>query len=195
MRAARGFTLLELLVAIGLAALVTMLGGMLLRLVLTADERIEERLHVRESVRDAYRLLDHYLLHQRAGSSLQGDAGSLVVQLSGLGGIRTIVLDCQPATAPDRFNLVLYRLAQEIDLTLDDPLVNALAEPLVDDLRHCRFGYLAPPLAESGDAPASWQDHWPAGYLPPPLLRLDLTTRHGILPPHIAPSVQPASQP
>lgn len=187
----RGFTLMELLVAVSLAAGVAMLGMMLMRTMLTVDERWTARKSEHTALRDTLLLLEHYWKTQ---SALDYDAEKRLLRFA----LKTVAKT--PGTTEqagfaceatgERFSLVSYRWstppAPAASPTRDGaetPLAEA-REILLDGLLACGFGFLQPPPAGDAEKPARWVEEW-RGIVRPRLIRLDLATGRGALPPLI----------
>lgn len=192
-RRVRGFTLMELLVAISLAAGVAMLGMLLMRTTLTADERWTARKSERAALRDTLSLLEHYWKTQTA---LDYDAEkkllrfALKTTVKVPGATERVGFACE--AMDERFALVLYRWATpppsvgspaQIEAGEETPLIEA-RETLLNGLVACSFGFLQPPPTGDAEQPARWVDAW-RGMMRPRLVRLDLTTGRGALPPLI----------
>jgi len=181
MSAARGFTLIELLVAISLATIITLLGVSLMRTSINTSVNNEEALVRRQALRDAQRLIEYAWSGRQAGGFAAGSAEMQFLTSQKATGNLPLRFVCQPGERDD-FALWFYKVPPPA--AQPDPAAEALAgEMLVDGLAACSFGYLQAP--QDDRQPARWKDEWPAGQAPPTLMRLDLATRRGALPPFV----------
>ncbi|TRZ92655.1 MAG: type II secretion system protein [Rhodocyclaceae bacterium] len=179
MSSRRGFTLIELLVAISLATIITLLGVSLMRTGINSSVANEEALIQSQGVRDARRLIEHAWSGRQSigfsGSDAQIEFTSSQAALGGL----PLRFACQPGEKGD-YALWLYRT-----MPADQPgqPQEPAGEMLLGSLGECKFGFLRAPADDR--QPAQWKGDWPAGQGPPALLRLDLASLRGTLPPFI----------
>lgn len=179
MTGARGFTLIELLVAISLATIITLLGVSLMRTAINGSVVNEEALVQSQAVRDARRLLEHAWSGRQAGG-FSGDQ-SQVEFISSQRAVGTLPLRfvCRPGEGSD-YALWIY---QESPTAVQGQPGEPPGEMLLGQLNECRFGFLQAPA--DAKQPAQWKEDWPAGQGPPALIRLDLASKRGTLPPFI----------
>lgn len=183
MSTARGFTLIELLVAVSLATIITLLGVSMMRTSINSSVANEEALVQSQAIRDARRLIE-YAWAGRLPTRFAAE-GEQVEFLSG-----------QTALGPLPLRFSCRRAENgEVALWLRRPLVPTGEAPAesrsteeVDDrllggLRACRFSFLRAPQGDK--LPAQWTDEWTADLPPPAVIRLDLESARGALPPFI----------
>jgi len=177
MRTVRAFTLIELLVAISLATIITLLGVSLMRTAINGSVVNEEALVQSQAVRDARRLLE-YAWSARQTNGFSGDPGQVefIPSQPPLGAV-PLRFACRPAEGGD-YALWLYHASATDGQGQEPP-----GEILLGQLDECRFGFLRAPADDK--QPAQWKEDWPAGQGPPALIRLDLASRRGTLPPFI----------
>jgi len=177
----RGFTLLELLMAVALAAAVSVLGAGMLRLGLDGSRRAADYIEYRSTVRDIWRALQHYW-GRRLEREFGVDDGAPVFMIEGN---QRIGFVCH-GDAHSGYVLVLYRWHDKDVQTMKDREEWAAkrGEVLARELTHCAFAFLEPPAGDTLTAP-KWRPDWRAGLPPPKLIRLELATRRGDLPPFI----------
>lgn len=176
-RAARGFTLIELLVAVTLATGIAMLAASLMHTLISNSARSEQRLAQHQVVGDLRLLLERAWARRQVEGFLASDTVLQFVSSDPAVGAQPIELACE-SQAPAGQTLRLYRSVRQGPTAAEDA-----GETLVDGLRQCRFAYLVPPAGPK-DA-AQWQSRWPAQSGAPTVLRLDLSTAAGALPPLI----------
>lgn len=178
--ASRGFTLIELLMAVTLAAGVALLAATLMHTLIDNSARNAARLAQHLAVADLQRMLERAWASRQAAGFAANDKAVQFISSDKSVGAKPIELDCQSqGNAPK--DLVLYRSlrqARDADAAAEDP-----GETLLSGLTRCSFGYLAPPAG--GREPARWVADWEEGKPPPAVMRLDLTTAQGALPPLI----------
>lgn len=179
MKAARAFTLVELLVAISLATIITLLGVSLMRTSINNSVRNEEALAQHQTIRDAQRLIEHaWSGRQTNGFSAKDNQIEFVSSQKAVGSL-PLRFTCQHGEGSD-LALWFYKVAAARDGQADDPLPGI---SLLSGLTSCKFGYLQAPADDKQSA--VWIDAWPTDKPPPSLIRLDLATSHGALPPLI----------
>lgn len=177
MSACRGFTLIELMVAISLATIITLLGVSLMRISINGSVGNEEALLQHQAVRDARRLIEHaWSGRQSNGLSVNNRQIEFTSSQQALGPL-ALRFACQQGEKND-YALWLFKVAPPAGQS-DEPV----GEMLLARLSECRFGFLQAPPDDK--QPAQWTEDWPAGQPPPALLRVDLASMHGALPPFI----------
>lgn len=174
-----GFTLLELLMAVALATVVSLLGAGMLRLGLEGGRRAAEYMAYRETMRDVWRSLQHDW-RRRLEREFGVDEGAPIFLHEGGWRIGYV---CH-GDAQTGFVLVRYRWQDKDVQTMKDREEWAAkrGEVLARDLTQCAFAFLEPP---SGDLAPRWRADWREGLPPPRLIRLELATPRGALPPMI----------
>ena len=175
----RGFTLIELLVAISLATIITLLGVSLMRTGINSSVANEEALILSQSVRDARRLIEHAWSGRQSTGFSGSDAQVEFTSSRRVLGAWPLRFACQPGEKGD-FALWLYR---SVPAERQGQAQDAAGEMLLGSLRACQFGFLQEPADDR--QPAQWRADWPAGRSPPALIRLDLASLRGTLPPFI----------
>lgn len=183
MSAYRGFTLIELLVAVSLATIITLLGVSLMRTSINGSVSNEEALIQSQAVRDVQRLIE--LAWSGRQSHRFGAGVSQIEFISSQKAFASVPLRfvCQ-AGEKDDYALWFYRASSPAQPgQAGEPPDESSGEKLLGDLRLCQFGFLQAP--QDDQQPAQWKQEWPAGKVPPTLIRLDLATLHGTLPPLI----------
>jgi len=171
--------LIELLVAISLATIITLLGVSLMRTGINSSVSNEEALIQSQAIRDARRRIE-YAWSGRQSIGFSGNAGQVefVSSQRALGAL-PLRFACQPGESGD-YTLWLYQVSPT-----DKPgqPEEPPGEMLLGSLGACGFGFLQAP-ADDKQA-AQWKEDWPAGQAPPALIRLDLASLRGTLPPFI----------
>jgi prepilin-type N-terminal cleavage/methylation domain-containing protein len=181
-----GFTLIELIIAIALAAGVTVAATLLARASLDYEARHVERWTEREGVRDTWRLLTHYW-KQRQKERFTFSKDRLLFEENEDGKRYLVGFSC------DSFNENRYSLRRYRWFANDEEIrrlqqqgewpANA-AETLLSGLDTCLFTFLAPPAIHDPETSAHWVAEWKSGK-PPKLVRLNLKSPRGSLPPMI----------
>jgi type II secretory pathway pseudopilin PulG len=173
--------LIELLVAISLATIITLLGVSLMRTGINSSVVNEEALVQSQAVRDARRLLE-YAWSARQANGFSGDQGQVefISSQRALGAL-PLRFACRPGEGGD-YALWLYQ-ASPTDRQGQGQPEEPSGEMLLGQLGECRFGFLQAPA--DAKQPAQWTEDWPAGQGPPALIRLDLASLRGALPPFI----------
>lgn len=183
MSATRGFTLIELLVAISLATIITLLGVSLMRTSINSSVNNQEALIQHQAIRDVQRLIE-YAWSERQSSDFAVTENQ-VEFLSGRKALGQLPLRFVCQTGHDGgFALWFYRVTPPADSRqAEEPSGAPTGEMLLGGLTACQFGFLEAPPDDR--LPAQWKQAWPAGQGPPELMRLDLGTALGALPPFI----------
>lgn len=165
--------------AVALAAVVSLLGAGMLRLGLDSGRRAADYVEYRDTMRDIWRSL-HHDWSRRIEREFGIDEGAPVFMLDG--GWRVSFV-CH-GDEESGYVLVRYRWQDKDVQTMKDREEWAAkrGEVLARDLTQCAFSYLEPP---SGDLAPRWRGDWREGFAPPRLLRLELATARGVLPPFI----------
>ena len=185
MNVPRGFTLIELLVAISLATIITLLGVSLMRTSINSSVNNEEALIQNQAVRDARRRIEHaWSGRQTNGFSADNGQIALISSQKALAPL-PLRFACQPAEKGN-YALWFYQASPtDREGQSDEPA----GEMLLGGLGACTFSFLQAPPDDK--KPAQWKDDWPAGQDPPAVIRLDLATARGTLPPLIFSVGQP----
>ena len=205
----RGFTLLELVVAITLAALASVAGAGILRLSVDYYDRARHYLKQQEQLRSALRIMGTELGGFAAGpGSLSGNAEAIEFATSspplGLAkvGTRRVKLACASGTTPRI--ILMHQFLPEKAPGADAGRAGYSAtrppasdnsgptptpqspdqepEALIDDLSGCAFSFLLRD-EKAGAKTAAWVDSLPEHSASPLALRLSLATEHGAIPP------------
>lgn len=181
MSACRGFTLIELLVAISLATIITVLGVSLMRISINSSVGGEEALKQSQAVRDTRRLIEYAWVGRRStGFGGRNDRIEFVSSQPSTGSL-PLRFACQ-AGEENQYALWLYKVAPPAEQA-DEAAETLSGELLLAGLGACKFGLLQAPADDK--QPAQWKEDWPPGQEPPTVIRLDLATRQGALPPLI----------
>lgn len=181
MSVCRGFTLIELLVAISLATIITVLGVSLMRISINSSVGGEEALKQSQAVRDIRRLIEYaWAARQSTGFGGSNDQIEFVSSQPATGSL-PLRFACE-TREENQYALWLYKVAPPAE-PADIAAEAQSGEMLLAGLSACGFGLLqAPPDDKQA---AQWKEDWPAGQPPPAVIRLDLATRQGALPPLI----------
>jgi len=181
MNARRGFTLIELLVAVSLATIITVLGVSLMRTSINTSVSNQEALVERQSVRDVQRLIELAWSGRLSnGFRVKSNQIEFVSGRKALGSL-PLRFVCEPGEKND-FALWFYKVPPPAGPS-DGPSEELVGELLLGNLGACRFGFLQAPADDKQSA--QWKEDWPAGKDPPAVIRLDLATLRGALPPFI----------
>ena len=175
-----GFTLLELLIAIVLAAGITVAGTLLARTTLAHEGRHAERWTWQADIRNSRSLLEHYW-KRRQQETYMLSSQSLLISLSEGEKQYFIGFACEKMdTGQGSFALYRWQAAHENIAHLGDAQAwPAVArQTLIDDLAQCRFSMLQPPPAEDREAVPVWTDRW-GHHDKPEVLRFDVTSTNG----------------
>lgn len=179
MNARRGFTLIELLVAISLATIITLLGVSLMRTSINSSVVNEEALKQSQAVRDTQRLMEYaWSGRQSNGFDASKNQVEFISNRKATGSL-PLRFVCQSAEHGD-YALWFYKVSPPSDRT-DEPA--PAGEMLLAGLSLCKFGLLQAPPDDK--AAAQWREDWPADQGPPAVIRLDLATSRGSMPPLI----------
>lgn len=181
MNARRGFTLIELLVAISLATIVTVLGVSLMRISIHSSVGSEEALKQSQAVRDTRRLIEYAWAGRQSTGFGGGNDRIEFISSQPAAGSLPLRFACQ-AGEENQYALWLYKVAPAAEQA-DDAAEALSGEMLLAGLGACKFGLLQAPTDDKHSA--QWKGDWPPGQEPPTVIRLDLATRQGALPPLI----------
>lgn len=180
-----GFTLLELMVALAISAVVALIGASAMSTALDAYGRNGERARSREEVRGAERILRHEWTTR--GMAVKGSATTLefdtlhpVMGTTGAGpAIARVEYACETAEGASTMALV-HRVR-----TLPPAAASATARPqaptlldtqvLATGLRMCAFSYLTRLPNREGKPIPTWLAKWEQPRQPPDLLRMGLS--------------------
>lgn len=194
-RRQHGFTLLELIIALTLAGLATVIGAAALSSSTTWNARARERVADHEQ----WRALQRVLRIEWAARQPQGFVG-LPAQLEytaqrlafdePLPGGHSVRLHCE-SLAPRHWVLWHELLAPASGPVRGSQASGAkvlVREALAEQLTACDFAYLERLPANTSNTPgpsSRWVSRWPEGRQAPQVLRLSLADRQGPLPPLI----------
>lgn len=183
MRACRGFTLIELLVAVSLATIITLLGVSLMRTSINGSVSNEEALVQNQAIRDTQRRIEYaWSGRQTNGVAVSTSQLEFISNQKSLGSL-PLRFVCQ-AGEKGGYALWLYVVSSDAKPGQpDEPAGELAGEMLLGSLRLCKFGFLQAP--QDDRQPAQWTEDWPAKQDPPAVIRLDLATPRGALPPFI----------
>lgn len=204
-----GFTLIELIIAMTLAALVVALGTGILRMGVDFYYRSHEYIHRQQEVRGFLKLMRDELQGATKGTlALSGDATQLSFTTDntpiglGRGGLNKTMLECRPS---EEGQIVLMHRIQVKNTTDETPPPKTTAktkttqgdvteyeeEPLVHKLTLCAFSFLLREVKEGSSkevsSKASWIDDWREKKDAPLAVRIQLTLPAGRLPPVVIP--------
>ncbi|MFA6310295.1 MAG: type II secretion system protein [Sterolibacterium sp.] len=179
MNTRRGFTLIELLVAISLATIITLLGVSLMRTSINSSVGNEEALKQSQAVRDTQRLIEYAWSGRQSNGFDAGKTQLEFISSQTATGSFPLRFVCQSGEHND-FALWFYQVSPPGERT-DGPA--PAGEMLLAGLSLCKFGWLQAPPDDK--AVAVWREEWPADRVPPAVMRLDLATSRGPLPPLI----------
>lgn len=211
-KAQTGFTLLELIVAMTLAALVVALGASILRMGVDFYHRSHEYIHQQQEVRGFLKLMRDELQGATKGTlALSGDATQLSFTTDnmptgmGRGGQNKAMLECRP-NEQGQIELIHYIQVKNAPDDADKPQkiaakpIQAKAkaqaesdtteyeeEPLVHKLNLCAFSFLLRNEEKDGAAKAVWVDDWREKKDAPLAVRIQLSLAAGSLPPVVIP--------
>lgn len=176
---AHGFTLVELLVAVSLAAGIVLLAAALMRGTISVGARTEARLGQHQSLRDVQRLIEGAWAKREARGIAATYAGILFVSREKTLSAAPVEFACL-VRDDGLFGLVFYRQPRPAGGVAG---ANVPGEVLLDGLTQCAFGFMRAPTGDK-DA-ATWVSEWPAEREAPSVLRLDLATASAAFPPFI----------
>ncbi|MCX7175980.1 MAG: type II secretion system protein [Proteobacteria bacterium] len=189
MSACRGFTLIELLVAISLATIITLLGVSLMRTSINSSVSNEEALMRHQAIRDAQRLIEYAWSGRQSDGFAVGNGQFVFTSKQKATGSLPLRFVCQPGENDD-YALWYYKVSPPTrEDQANGPSEDLSGEMLLDRLSMCKFGFLQAPQDDKHSA--QWKDDWPSGLGAPALIRLDLATLHGTLPPFIFSAGEP----
>lgn len=192
-----GFTLLELIVAIALSALVSLIGATALGAGADYYSRTEARLHHRVNVKAVERALRTEWAARGGSVQLSNDAvefeTTIPVSETPPLGVARVRYECQGNHTTG------YRLTHQTWPKIKKPDDSALHAgttlpsrdvrqgevqriDLLTGLRNCQFSALQSRMSESGRAVSKWVVLWDEKARAPQLLRLKLTGDFGDLP-------------
>lgn len=177
MSTCRGFTLIELLVAISLATIITLLGVSLMRTSIATSVSNEEALVLHQAIRDAQRRIEYaWSGRQPDGFSVTPGQIEFTSSQKGLGSL-PLRFVCQAGEKGD-YALWFYSASRAVP---EGQAEESSGEMLLGALGLCKFGFMQAPPDDKRSA--QWQEDWPEGMAPPEVIRLDLATLYGALPP------------
>lgn len=185
-RRVRGFTLIELLVAVSISVAIVLLATNLWHTSLVTNQRLTVSLTQREAVRDALRIVED-AWQRRTGVYFAVSNGNPVFSVeAGVGELPIKSFECVSEDESKLISLKVAGLREPPRTSTEFPPRESLefpAEVLLRELTSCSFGYLFPPTSNA--SLAKWVTDWEKDRPPPALIRLDLATSHGALPPFI----------
>lgn len=215
--AQRGFTLLELIIAMTLAALIVALGANILRMGMDFYRRSHAYIHQQQEVRGFLKLLrDELQGASPGGLALAGEPTRLnfitdnLPAGMGRGGRNSISLECR-GNEQGKIDLVhRIQLRKTIEekvgksgesnkpsMAKPEPLAQGIMQPefeeekLVQQLSQCGFSFLLRSIDKKGRATAAWVDIWEEGRGLPLAVRVQLAPPAGNLPPVVIPLTLP----
>lgn len=201
-----GFTLLELIIAMTLAALVVALGAGILRMGVDFYRRSHEYIHQQQEIRGILKLMRDELQGGTKGTlALNGSAGQLKFTTDnmpvgiGRSGQNKVELECR-SNEQGQIELI-HRI--QVKKTQDESSKGTTKstgetpeyeeEPLVHKLSQCAFSFLMredKDTSKDSTPKAAWVDDWPEGKGTPLAVRVHLTPAvTGNLPPIVIPLV------
>ena len=181
-----GFTLLELMVALAISAVVAVIGASAMSTALDAYSRNGERARSREEVRGAERILRHEwttrgITVKGSSTTLEFDTLHPVMGTKGTGpAIARVEYACENTEGAGTMALV-HRVrtlppAATTNTTARPPTPTLLdTQVLATGLRMCAFSYLARLPNREGKPIPTWLAKWEQPRQPPDLLRLGLS--------------------
>ena len=192
-RSARGFTMIELMIALVLLALMSaVLFGSL-----NLAGRSSEAGNAKAESSSGMRLASEFLRTQLAAQHPQrmhkiqdfpllfgGDADQLryTAQLPGrvgLGGVWYYRLKLANVPGREKPSLILERMIPDVG-ALDKPeFADAEHSVLADDIKELKIGYYGISTGSSLDEAPTWRDQWDDPQLLPQLIRVDVTPQKG----------------
>lgn len=178
----RGFTLLELVVALAISSLVTLVGASAMSMALDAYQRHADRSRNREDIRSAERILRHEWTAR--GQWARSDGASLEFIT-----LHPLLREPQPdlMLALVRYACAPSAAAQGWEITRSVAVATAggaaaSAPPrwretrlLASGLTHCAFSFLGEVRAPGGTLQPRWLTHWDPAHPAPQLMRLSLS--------------------
>ncbi|MFA7240086.1 MAG: prepilin-type N-terminal cleavage/methylation domain-containing protein [Sulfuricellaceae bacterium] len=192
-----GFTLLELIIAMTLAALVVALGASILRMGVDFYHRSHEYIHQQQEMHGFLKLMRDELQGATKGSlALSGDATQLSFTTDnmpigiGRGGQNKAMLECRP-NAQGQIELIhriqVKKAPDDAGAAPPKPTTPEYEEEaLVHKLTQCAFSFLLRGEKESASK-AAWIDDWLERKDAPLAVRIQLTQAAGSLPPVVIP--------
>lgn len=208
-----GFTLVELMIAMTLAALVVALGSSILRMGVDFYHRSHEYIHQQQEIRGFLKLMrDELQGASKETLALSGDATQLSFTTDNVpiglarGGLNKAMLECRPS---EQGQIVLMHRIQVKSTTGEatpPPKTTAKTatqesgvteyeeEPLVHKLTLCAFSFLqreekegSTSQAKEISTKAAWINEWREKKSAPLAVRIQLTPPAGSLPPVVIP--------
>ncbi len=176
-RAQAGFTLLELMVALAISAVVAVIGASAMSTALDFYGRNSDRARSREEVRGAERILRHEWATR--GTLVKGSATTLEFDT-----LHPVLGSTAPAPAIARVEyacetaeggtmVLVHRVRAPMNNRQTNPLLDSSV--LASGLRMCAFSYLTRLPNREGKPIPTWLAKWEQPRQPPDLLRMGLS--------------------
>ena len=188
--AQRGFTLLELIVALAIASLVALMGASALSGMLDFQHRSAQRSEAREEVRAAERIIRHEWAGRGAavrsdGKALEFDTAHPLSEVTAPIAAARVRLACE--TSEDGVLELSHAL-----LPADTPARPGAARPAWQDrrvlatgLQACAFSFLTQVPEADGKTHPKWVTQWDGKTQAPQLMRLALSGLRADMPPMV----------
>lgn len=198
----QGFTLLELIVALALSALVAMVGTV----ALSMSSDFYARNHARTQARESVRAVERILRHEWAGRGLRVDSDGTMLEFDTVHPLQlplgaTVPLArvryrCEPpphtaVAGRGGWSLVYQVWPLPPAAPVGSPLAWAPTRKtegstptvLASQLQVCAFSFLLQGLNAQGKSDPRWVKRWDPTQPPPALVRLALSGLHSDIPP------------
>jgi general secretion pathway protein J len=186
----RGFTLLELLVALALLGLISALlyGSLSLsanswdrgeaKAQQVGDMRLAEEM-LRQTLAAQHPLRLHKVVDQPLYFAGTGDSLAFAAALPGRAGGGMYYFRVAVTPAGDRSQLTLARVIPDYSATAPPDFKDAEGSVLADNVAEVKFGYFGrDPDVTDGTDP-TWRDHWDDPQVLPQLIRIDVKPGRG----------------
>ncbi len=206
-RRQQGFTLLELIVALALSALVAMVGTV----ALSMSSDFYARNHARAQARESVRAVERILRHEWAGRGLRVDSDGAMLEFDTVHPLQLpagatslppplplarVRYRCEPppptaVAGRGGWSLVYQVFALPPPATMRNLMDNtpppktesSTPTVLASQLQVCAFSFLLQSVNAQGQPEPRWVKRWDPTQPPPALLRLALSGLHSDVPP------------
>jgi len=189
----RGFTMIELLVALGLFALMSSVLFGSLRLASRSTDAGEEKAQASSGMRLASDYLRTQLGSQHpqrmrkilefpllfGGSADEVRYTAPLPGRVGLGGMWYYKLSVAPVPGKQRTALVLDRMIPDLDALSMPTFTEAERSVLADDIKSIKVSYFGRDRGTSLDTAPTWRANWEDSQLLPILIQVEVTPRAG----------------